>query len=60
MKLIEVPQYNDDGSVRATMLIGPEEAKGLLQFAINVLAAAGSANFQAVINQNKEKKEFND
>ena len=43
MKVIEVPVFNDDGSIKLTQLISPEEAKTLLQFAINFLTAAGMA-----------------
>jgi len=40
MKL-EVPVYNEDGSVSAMMNIPPEQAQMLLQFALNFMAAAG-------------------
>lgn len=49
MKVIEVPVYNDDGSVKATMLLSPEETKTLLQFAINFLAASGLAASATVV-----------
>ena len=42
MKLIDVPILNDDGSVKCTMVYGPEEAQKLLQFATNFFAAIGS------------------
>lgn len=41
MKIIEVPIYNEDGSVQVTQLISPEEAQGLLQLAVNILMASG-------------------
>jgi hypothetical protein len=41
MKIIEVPTFNEDGSIKATVLYTPEEAQALLQFATNFLAAAG-------------------
>ena len=41
MKIIEVPIFNEDGSVQVTHLINPEETKALLQFALNFLTAAG-------------------
>lgn len=41
MKIIEVPVYNDDGSVLVTHLISPEEAQNMLQLAINILMASG-------------------
>lgn len=48
MKVIEVPVFNEDGSIKLTQLISPEEAKTLLQFAINFLAATGLATNYAV------------
>jgi hypothetical protein len=43
MKILEVPTFNPDGSIRVTHLLSPEEAQGLLQFALNFLTAAGMA-----------------
>ena len=43
MKFIEVPVYNDDGSVKIVQQLSPEEAQHLLSFAINFLTAAGMA-----------------
>ena len=48
MKVIEVPIFNDDGSIKLTHLISPEEAQALLQFALNFLAASGMAATFAV------------
>lgn len=41
MKILEVPIFNEDGSVKFTQYVSPEEAQHLLQFAINFLAATG-------------------
>ena len=41
MRIIEVPVFNEDGSVKATVVYTPQEAQALLQFATNFLAAAG-------------------
>lgn len=41
MKIIEVPVFNDDGSIKVTQLLSPQEAQTLLQFALNFLSAAG-------------------
>ncbi len=49
MKVIEVPVFNDDGSVKLTQLLSPEEAKTLLQFALNFLAATGLSASLAVV-----------
>jgi len=56
MKIIDVPVYNDDGSVQFTQKISPEEAQHLLTFAINFMAATG----QHVLTQTDEKAEFDD
>ena len=54
MKIIEVPIFNEDGSIQVTHLIGPEESLKLLQFAINFLAANGLAIEYAVHNNQQE------
>lgn len=61
MKIIEVPVYNDDGSVKATMMISPEEAKHLLEFAINFMAAMGNT-VQIAVGKPDDQQElkFND
>ena len=41
MRIIEVPMFNEDGSVKATVVYTPQEVQALLQFATNFLAAAG-------------------
>lgn len=43
IKLIEVPIYNDDGSVKITQEISPSEAQTLLAFALNFLVSTGLA-----------------
>ena len=43
MKVIDIPVFEDDGSIKFTMVAGPEEAKTLLQFAVNFLSSAGLA-----------------
>lgn len=43
MKIIEVPVFNDDGSLQTVNTYTPEEAKYLLQFAVNFLMTVGSA-----------------
>lgn len=48
MKVIEVPVFNDDGSVKLTQLLSPEEAQSLLQFALNFLTASGMMATYAV------------
>ena len=41
MKIIDVPIYDDDGSITATFKATPDEAQMLLQFAVNFLTSAG-------------------
>lgn len=41
MKIIEVPVYQEDGSVKFTQMVTPEEAQVLLQFALNFLVSTG-------------------
>lgn len=41
MQIIDVPVYNEDGSIQFTQKVSAEEAKELLSFAINFLAATG-------------------
>ena len=43
MKIVEVPVFNEDGSVQTVNKYTPEEAKYLLQFAVNFLMTIGSA-----------------
>ena len=48
MKIIEVPVFNEDGSVKITHLLNPEQVQVLLQFALQFLVAAGLATSMAV------------
>ena len=48
MKIIEVPIFNEDGTVKVTTLLSPEEAQHILQFAINFLMSAGMAANYAI------------
>lgn len=47
MRFIEVPQFEEDGSVVGTVMYTPEEAAALLQFAVNFHMAVGA---KAIIN----------
>lgn len=53
MRVIEVPIYNEDGSIKITMMIPPEQAHMLLQFAANYLISAGVS---LVVSQANEKE----
>lgn len=48
MRIIEVPVFNEDGSVRLVQEMNPEEAQHILQFAMNFLIANGLAVNYAV------------
>jgi len=41
MKIIEVPIFNEDGSVKITQVLTPEQVQPLLQFALSFLTATG-------------------
>ena len=41
MKIIEVPVFNEDGSLKFTQVLNPEETQVLLQFAVNFLLSQG-------------------
>lgn len=61
MKFIEVPVFNEDGSITATMQVGPEEAQELLQFAVNFMANIGRRSLQNyVVVTDQDKQEFDD
>lgn len=60
MQVIEVPVYNEDGSVNITQRISPEEAQHLLQFAINFMMAVGASQKVGVVPLDDEQPELND
>jgi len=60
MKIIEVPIFNDDGSVQATQLYSPEEAQRLLQFAVNFMLAVGNTATIHTTSSPQQEMEFND
>lgn len=41
MKLIDVPVYNDDGTVKFTVSVDAPQSKALLEFALNFLVTSG-------------------
>lgn len=59
MKIIEVPIFNDDGSVQTTQTYSAEEAKTLLQFAANFMMGIGN-NVIANSKPPQEPHELND
>lgn len=59
MKIIDVPIFNEDGSIKFTQQVSPEEAQALLSFAINFLAATGHAA-QMMLQAEESNQELND
>ncbi len=59
MKIIEVPIFNEDGSIQTTQTYSPEEAQRLLQFAANFMMGVGNAAIQQG-NVQEIKQELND
>lgn len=57
MKVIEVPIFNDDGSVRVVQVLSAEEVQTILEFACNFLMTAGLAGHFAVINRRNAEEE---
>jgi hypothetical protein len=57
MKILDVPVYNDDGSIKFTQQVSPQEAQALLQFAINFMAATG---LNVTMNDKHSQQELND
>lgn len=60
MKIIEVPVFNEDGSIKFTSVVSPEESQALLQFALNFLAGAGLAARARIQQAEDEKPTLND
>jgi len=58
MKIIEVPIFNDDGSVQVTHVLTPEQTQSLLQFALSFLTAAG-LSVSRVSKQDPNQQELN-
>ena len=57
MKIIEVPVFNEDGSIKFTQVCSPEEAQSLLQFALNFLTATGMNVRMLMSNQTETPEE---
>lgn len=48
MKILEIPVFEDDGSVKFTAVLTPEQAKELLSFALNFILGVGSEYLEKV------------
>lgn len=60
MKFLEVPKYNEDGSVEGLLQIAPEEAKYLISFAVNFLASVGGKHLASVAEPVDDRPQFDD
>lgn len=54
MKIIDVPVFNEDGTVKFTQVLTAQEAQVLLQFALNFLASTGLSVRMMVEHSAKE------
>ena len=57
MKIVEVPVFNEDGSIKFTQVCSQEEAQSLLQFALNFLVATGM-NVRMLMSQQAKEEEI--
>lgn len=61
MTIEDMPVYNDDGSVKFTLVLNENQKKTLLQFALNFLLATGlAANYGIDMPDAEEPVELND
>ena len=56
MKLIDVPVYNPDGSVKFTAVVKPQEVQVLLQFALNFLTSVGISASELANLKNEDEE----
>ena len=56
MKLIDVPVYNPDGSVKFTAVVQPQEVQVLLQFALNFLTSVGISASELANLKNEDEE----
>ncbi len=54
MNIIDVPKYDEEGNIVATLQIPMEQAQVLLQFALNFMAAVGVQSAMAVAEPDRE------
>jgi hypothetical protein len=50
VKIIEVPEFQEDGSVKVVHMLSEREAQYLLQFAVNFLLSTGQNVVQQTHN----------
>lgn len=54
MKIIDIPIFNQDGSIQFTQQVSPEEAQVLLQFAINFLTQTGVNQYAVPVDSERK------
>ena len=64
MKTLDVPIFNEDGSIQFTATLTPEQAQSLLRFAYNFLIATGMRSNISVLTADQvnilpDKKDLN-
>lgn len=57
MEVLDVPVFNQDGTIQFTQKVSPKEAQALLGFALNFLTAHG---FLVVEGTPETEQELND
>lgn len=61
MKVTEVPVYNEDGTVKLTVVLGENELQTLLQFGMNMAVAMGIAGSMGIdIDDDMEEGVYDD
>ena len=61
MKITEVPVYNEDGTVKLTVVLGENELQTLLQFGMNMAVAMGIAGSMGIdIDDDMEEGVYDD
>ena len=62
MKILDVPVFNEDGSLQYHQTLSAQEVQVLLQFALNFLVAAGisTQTLMKQVEDAEEQQEFND
>ncbi len=60
MQVINVPIFNDDGSVKCELSLSGPELKEVLQFGLNMAVASGVAQHIGLLLDGDEDEEFDD
>lgn len=60
MQIIDVPVFNEDGSVQFTQKVSPEQSRELLTFALNFFMANGMMHVVEKVTAQNTPQELND